>query len=184
MQGRADAGAGVKGIDKGHQRRQDVVALKHLGPQILPTGIQHIAGHGDHLGDDDIGLNSFKVLHIEEQRIGQRTEHQQIPADVKNHKKFVKGNQIVECAVNGMAALGRDQVLGDEVHHEVEYPAQQKLHMGKARFVQPAQGKPAVINRFFLHARLPREEYFSGKSALRHWDRAPRYVRAAPRRFR
>ena len=179
MKGGTDACAGIKGIDKSHQGCQNVVPFKHLGTKILPAGVEHIAGHGNNLSDNDKSLNFFKVLRVIKEGVEQRAENQKIPADVKDDKEFIERNQIIQRTVNGVASFRRDEVLGNKVHHKIENPAAQQLYMGKARFIQPPQREPAVVNRLFLHSSLPRVEYFWDKSAWKHWDRARPYAREA-----
>ena len=181
MQGGADAGIGVKGIDKGNEGSQNVVSFKNRGPQVLPAGVDDVAGHGNDLGNDDKGLQLTEFRRIIEQRIGQRAKYEEVPADIKNHKKLVKGDEIVEGTVDGMAFLRRDQVLRNEIHGEVKDPAAEKLDMGKSRLVEPAQGKAAVIIRFFLHAKIPLRGYSWGNPFWGCWDRARRCARAGTR---
>ena len=38
MEGGADIGAGVAGVEPGHHRRQKIIPGEHLGPQILAGG--------------------------------------------------------------------------------------------------------------------------------------------------
>ena len=173
MQGGADPGGRVKGVNQAHDPGEQVLPGKGLRPQILDAGIDDVAEHGQDLGDDDIGLDLFEAGDVIEEGVDQRAEHQQVPAPVEDHKELVEGDQVVQSAVDQVAALGRDQVFRDKVHGKIKDPARQELCMGKTGLVQPTQGKPAVINRLSLHGYRPPGVCFSDNAFWRRWDRGP-----------
>ena len=146
MQRGADPRGGVKGVNKAHQGGEQVLPLEDLRPQILAAGPEHIAEHRHHLGHDDELLQVAEVVHIAEKGVEQRAEDQEIPAHIEDQEKLVEGDQVVQPAVDGRAALPGDQVLRDEVHDEVEDPATQQLHVGKTGLVQPPQGEAPVVH--------------------------------------
>ena len=182
MQGRADAGVGIEGIDKLYNIGQYILPWEDLGPQILTAGPEDIAEHGHRLRNHDKGLQLSECRHVIEQRIGQGAEDEEIPAHIEDHEELVKGDQIIQRAVDGMAALRRDQVFGDKIQSKVDNPAAQQLQMGKARLVQPLQGKAAVIIRLFFHRYRPPGGCFSDTGAWGCWDKGPPCAPAGRRR--
>ena len=184
VQRRADSGAGVKGVNKRHQRREHVFPLEDFRPHILAARVEHVTGHGDDLGDDDEDLQFPETRHIIEEGIGQRPEDEGVPAHIEDQEELIERDHVVQRAVDHVAGLPRDQVLRNKIHDEIKDPAAQQLHMRKARLVQPAQGEAAVINRFFLllvHCDIPREECFFRSAGRRCSGKGSPYARGAIR---
>ena len=141
------------------------------GAEVLAGGIDDVPGHRHNLGDDDVGLDFFKVRYVKKEGVNEGAENKEIPADIENDKEFVEGDQVVQRAVHRVAAGRGDQVFRDEVHRKVKDPARKQPGVGELRLVQAAQGKTMVINRWLLldHDHKPREEYFSGSA---FWTRS------------
>ena len=176
------ARGGVKGVDKGHQTAQEIVAHEDLGPQILPRRVEDIDRHRDDLRDEDELGQPREAFDIVQQAVDQRAEDEQVPEDVEDGEILAEGDHVVQRAMDRMADLRRDQVFGEKVEAEVEDPAEDRqLHVRKLRRVEPGKAKLAVINDRFLHAYIPRRECFSDTDASGCSDRGRRCAPAAKR---
>ena len=166
MQGRAHPGAGVHGVDKGHEPGEDIVPGEGLGPQVLAVGQENVDGHGDGLGNDNVGLHTFEASHIIEQEVHHGHNNQHIPGHIEDQKELIERNEIVKPAVDGVAPLRRDKVFRQEVQQKIAYPPQEQQQMGVFRGADIAQPELPVINhRFFHDGDSPRRECF--------WDKDP-----------
>ena len=176
MERGADPGAGIKGINKAHKSCQYILAGENIRSEILSVRINNIAEHSNSLGAHDKDLQPFEVLHISQQGIDQRAEYKEKPSAIEKQKIFIKRDQIIQTAVDGMALFYRDKVFCQEIKNKVYDPSSQQFQMGKARFIQSAERKAGVINQFFLHGDRPREGYFLDSLFLQYSDKAQQYA--------
>lgn len=123
VQGGADACTGVKGIDKAHQSCQYILAGKNLWPEILSVWIHNVAEHGNSLCTHDKNLQFFEVLHVGQQCIEQGADHKEKPSAVEKQKIFIKRDQIIQVAVNGVALLDRDKILCQKIKDKIYNPS-------------------------------------------------------------
>ena len=127
MKRRAHAGGRILPVQQSNTRRKEILSGKHLRAHILPVGIDDINRHGHHLGDDDENLELLEALHVVQHQVQQRKHDQKIPEYVGNQEPLAEGNQIVDPAVDHMAAFLGNQVFRQKIHDKVADPAAQKL---------------------------------------------------------
>ena len=124
---RAHAGGRVRLVNEANTRREEILSGEYLRAHILPVGIDNVDRHGYHLGDDDKNLEPLEALHVIQHQVQQRKHDQEIPEYVRDQEPLAEGNQIVDPAVDNMAAFRGNQVLRQKIHDKVADPAAQKL---------------------------------------------------------
>lgn len=150
MEGGTHAGVGIHGVDKPKQLCEYIVIDEALRAQVLPVGIYDIDDHSDNLCNDDVFLQVLKVFRVVEHEIQKGDHDQCVPEYIGNQKVFAKRNQIIQWTVDYMAALGRNQIFGQEIGNKITYPSEQPLQMGKTGIVELGKTKfPIINNRLF-----------------------------------
>ena len=65
----AYTGIGIQGVQKAYASGQEIVIYKFRRAQILPRGVQNIAGCRQNLRNDDIDLQPFEAIEKEKKKV-------------------------------------------------------------------------------------------------------------------
>ena len=95
MERRADPGVGIEGVNQAQHPGEEILPGEDLRPQVLAAGEEDVAGHGNHLGDEDVKVQLPEPLHVIEEIVQKTSEHQHVPAHIENQEKLIKWDDIV-----------------------------------------------------------------------------------------
>lgn len=111
VNGRADVGIGIKGIQSLDDMGQDVVPGENGRSQILAGRINQVNDHRDPVGKDNETHHLFEGLHIIEKQEDDRTDQIDEPEVIRDHKNLVKRDQCIHGAADRVINTGHGQAL-------------------------------------------------------------------------
>lgn len=110
MKRRANVGVGVEIVKGSHKARQKVITGKFNGAKLLTGWKKKINDYRRGISKYNEFHHTLKGIHVKEKGICNGTDKIYEPINVRNIKKFVKGNIIVKDRVHGHEICGIEKL--------------------------------------------------------------------------
>jgi len=145
MQGRANTGVGIKAVKQSDTSGKKIISREYLWPEILSAGKKDVDGHGNHLSNDDIGLQTLEAVYIVQQKVSEGENNERIPKNIRYQKPLTEWYHIIQPHVHRCAVFSRDQIFCEEVQNKVTDPTEKQLQMGESRLMDPGEPEFSVV---------------------------------------
>ena len=122
MNGWADIGVCIKGVERSSQSGQKIISLKRGGTQILAGGEDKVDDNGHRISSHDKIHELPEGFYIVQQRVNDDAEDKYEPEQIGNEEDFFKGNEIVQCAVHGKIAVYLIKLLYEHKQKAINRP--------------------------------------------------------------
>ena len=129
VHGRANTGIGINAVQKCHTPGKRIIPHKLHRAKILPAGKHHIDYNGQHLQNDQIGLQLPETFYLMRQKIYQCKHDQKIPKYIRDQKHLTKRYPVVQKAMDRITALRRDQPFREHEAHKIDHSAPKQFQM-------------------------------------------------------
>ena len=147
MDGRANVGIGIELIELRHEPREQIIAFKRGGAQILAGGPDQINGDRDRIGDNDKAHHIPKRIDIIQKRIEDHADHIHKPEQIGDHEPFAERDQIIQPAIHRRIMIHGVEPFYKHEQQTVHRPVQQQQKMLEFIAGEVVQPKLSIINR-------------------------------------
>ena len=137
MDGRADIGVGVVGVDGHDHPNQRIAAEKEHRPQMLAGGEKEENQQSGGIGENDKAHQAAEGRGVPEQGVEHHAAYKGKPDHIGNDEPFTKGDQVVQTAVHGEIVGCGEKLFRICKHQKEDGPKAEQPQVVQTRIVQP-----------------------------------------------
>ena len=151
VDGRADIGVGVVGVNGRDQPNQRVAAEKERRPQILAGGEKKENQQSGGIGENDKAHQTAESRGIPEQSVEHHAAYKGKPDHIGNDEPFAKGDQVVQTAVHGEIVGCGEKLFRICKHQKEDGPEAEQPQVVQTQIAQPE----CAVGHVVSHEKIP-----------------------------